>query len=437
MRDDCTRFTRVYFLGEKSGAASAFESFFAEVQADGTPSPVMVVRSDNGGEFFGGDFGKLCRKRGIKQEFTPAVSPKYNGVAERALALINDTALAARIQAPVLYPGASTYPPLWAKAVFWACHFLKRTASTVNSGEKYQYEMRYGSPPPPGEVWPFLKPPNCRVKRDIQSQPKAQDCYYVGPSVDPLRDCMRVLNAHCPILTTRNVTWQHVPSAPPAPPPQVPPISEEGESTAGEGASSQGEERVENLYRESDLDMTEVWPPVPPATREAPAVEPGAGAGGSAEGNPPTPSISVGRDDFGGINGKSSSSSSDDIRTSSDSCDSSNSNDSGDLPALVERPARDSTMSASCADALLVCAMRTVEVKRTMEGETVEIERPHDSLLEEPLEKEREWLEELERRGAQLKQREEEQDWDCPVAIAVNNNPSYVFHHQSGRNPAK
>ena len=72
VRDDCTRFTRVLFLGKKSDAASAFESFPAEVWAGGTPSAVMEIRSDNGEEFFGGGFGKLCRKRRIKQEFTPA-----------------------------------------------------------------------------------------------------------------------------------------------------------------------------------------------------------------------------------------------------------------------------------------------------------------------------------------------------------------------------
>ena len=76
VRDDCTRFNRVYFLRHKSDAASAFESFLAEVRADGIPSTVMAVRSDNGREFFGGAFGELCRKRCIKQEFTPADSPK-------------------------------------------------------------------------------------------------------------------------------------------------------------------------------------------------------------------------------------------------------------------------------------------------------------------------------------------------------------------------
>ena len=142
----------MYFLGKKSDAASAFESFLAEVRADGTPSAVTAVRSGNGGAFFGGEFGELCHKRGIKQEFTPTDSPKYNGVAKRALALINDAALATRIQAPVLYTDAPAYPSLWAEAVTWGCHVLNHTATTANPGEKSPYEMWYGSPPPRGGV---------------------------------------------------------------------------------------------------------------------------------------------------------------------------------------------------------------------------------------------------------------------------------------------
>ena len=126
--------------GQEFGCSQC-ESFLAKVRADGTSSAVMTVRSDNGGEFFGGDFGKLYRKRGIKQEFTLVDSPNYNGVAEGALALINDTALAACIQAPVLYPGAPSYTFLWTEAVYWACHVLNRTATTANSGDKSPYEM--------------------------------------------------------------------------------------------------------------------------------------------------------------------------------------------------------------------------------------------------------------------------------------------------------
>ena len=76
-------------------------------------------------------------------------------------------------------------------------------------------------------------------------------------------------------------------------------------------------------------------------------------------------------------------------------------------------------MSTSCADALLAYTMGTMEVKRTVEEQATEIEPAHDSLLEEHLEKKREWLEELERRDALLEQREEEQDSDCSLAMAV------------------
>ena len=157
-----------------------------------------------------------------------------------------------------------------------------------------------------------------------------------------------------------------------------------------------------------------------------PAVSPGRGGAsgkicsrghGGAEGNPPTPSVPPGRADFGGINGNSSSYSSEDSRTSSDS---SSGNDGGDFPTHARRPARDleafgelpvlqsghtrsqsrgSAMGASCADDLLAYAMRAIEAEKPTEEKAAEVERAHDSLLEEQLEKEREWLEKLEGRG--------------------------------------
>ena len=148
-----------------------------------------------------------------------------------------------------------------------------------------------------------------------------------------------------------------------------------------------------------------------------PAVSPGRGGAsgkicsrghGGTEGNPPTPSVPPGRADFGGINGNGSSYSSEDSRTSSDS---SSGNDGGDFPALARRPARDLeafgelpalqsghtrsqsrglAMGASCADDLLAYVMRAMEAEKPTEEKAAEVERAHDSLLEEQLEKARE-----------------------------------------------
>ena len=154
-------------MRHKSDAAELFKEFLADSRADDVPSKVVIVRSDGGGEFRGGEFGDLCRTRGIKQEFTTADSPQFNGVAERALGLIETAAMAGRIQARELYPGAQlpATDSLWAEASHWACDALNRTATTANPESKSPYEMWYGRPPPV-VLLPFLKPGYCKVKRE-------------------------------------------------------------------------------------------------------------------------------------------------------------------------------------------------------------------------------------------------------------------------------
>ena len=231
-----------------------------------------------------------------------------------------------------------------------ACNALNRTATKANPGNKSPYEMWYISPSLAGEVWPFLKPAIYRV---YKSQPKAQDCYYVVPSVNHPRDCMRVLTTHRTILPTRNDTWHHVPSAFPAPQQHLPPIAEEGESIAGEGASgedasgkgasSQDGRRVADLDSESDLDMTGVGS-VLHATRKALAVEAGDGTGEVAKGSPPALSGPSWRAEIGSANDSSNPKDDSTSRRGSDSNTSpttngssstSGSGSSGDVFALI------------------------------------------------------------------------------------------------------
>ena len=327
----------------------------------------------------------------------------------------------------------------------WACNAVNRTATKANPGNKSPYEMWHGSPPPAGEVLPFLKPAIYRVKRENKSLPKAQDCYYIGLSVNHPRHCMQMFTTHRTILTTRNVTCQHVPTAPPGPQQYLPPIAEEGNSTAGEGASSQGGKRLVDMDSESDLDMTGVGP-VLPATRNAPAAEAGAGTGGVAEVNPPAPSAPSRRAEIGSANNSSNSkddrtsrrgNDSNASHTSIASSSTSGSGSSEDITDLTGTEARRLqnfgkssepqsgrtrsqswgwTSSESCTDTLLAYA-------RTEAEEAEETERVHDLLLEEHLEVEREWLDEsqdwFEGRWLRVKQREEEQGPDCLLAMAA------------------
>ena len=115
-------------MRHKSDAEEMFKQFLADTRADGVPSQVMIVRSDGGGKFRGGKFGDLCRSRCIKQKFTTADSPQFNGVAERALGLIETAAMADRMQARELFPGARlpATESLRAKSSNWACVALNR-----------------------------------------------------------------------------------------------------------------------------------------------------------------------------------------------------------------------------------------------------------------------------------------------------------------------
>ena len=128
-----------------------------------------MIRPDDGDEFSEMKFGKPCRERNIKQEFTTAGSPEYNGVARRGLALIESAALAARIQACELFAGFSLPdgPSLWAEAMNWACGAYNRTATVGNSRSRSPSQIFYGELSQTSPI-PFLKPVfsniNARIK---------------------------------------------------------------------------------------------------------------------------------------------------------------------------------------------------------------------------------------------------------------------------------
>ena len=194
IRDDLSRYTWLYFISHKPDAAEVFKQFLADLRVEGIPSEVVVVRSDNGGEFNQGEFGQLCRERNIKQELTTADSPEYNGVAERGLATIESPALAARIQASELFPGFDIpeKPSFWAEAMSWACDAYNRTATVANPGNRSPHEMFYGEIPENSPI-PFLKPGYFTYKRMNKMDPNARECFYLGPARNHPRESKRIL----------------------------------------------------------------------------------------------------------------------------------------------------------------------------------------------------------------------------------------------------
>ena len=65
IKDDYSRYTWMYFISHESDAADTFAKFLSDLRLEGIPSEIVVIRSDDGGEFSEGKFGKLCRERNI------------------------------------------------------------------------------------------------------------------------------------------------------------------------------------------------------------------------------------------------------------------------------------------------------------------------------------------------------------------------------------
>ena len=183
-------------------------------------------------------FGVLCTTEKIRQEFTTANSPQYNGVAERQIAIIDAADLAARTQAAAKYPN-EVLPrgeTLWAVQAHWAYRALNFTATSANLGFKSPHEMWFGSPPS-SSPFPFLKPDFHSVKRRNKLQPKAVRCWYLGPAPNYPRDAMRILCKSGRVVATRYVAWAHVPTHIPSTPQQA--------IFAPRGNSSNGDESEE------------------------------------------------------------------------------------------------------------------------------------------------------------------------------------------------
>ena len=189
--------------------------------------------------------------------------------------MIEPAALAARIQASELFPGYSLPEgaSLWAEAMNWACDAYNRTATVANSSNRSRHEMFYGVTPQSSPI-PFLKPGFCKFKRTNKMDPKARECFYLGPARNPPSERKRVLVRTGKVIITRNVTCDHIPHSRP-PTVRSTPLGERegcdhgksreaslfgGETELGNAESESSGEGVEMVTSEADDTEVESTP---------------------------------------------------------------------------------------------------------------------------------------------------------------------------------
>ena len=79
----------------------------------------------------------------------------------------------------------------------------------MNPGNRSPHEIFYGEVPHSSPIL-FLKPGYCKYKRMNKMDPKARECFYLGPARNHPRESKRVLVNTGKVIITRNVTWAHV-----------------------------------------------------------------------------------------------------------------------------------------------------------------------------------------------------------------------------------
>lgn len=136
--DDCTRWTEVFFLRQKSDALKVFQEYKARVEKL-TNEKITYLQSDNGREFCNEEFENYLKIHGIQRRLTAPYTPEQNGVAEHMNRTLVEMARCLLFQA-----GLET--SFWAEAVHTAAYLRNRCISSSLSG-KTPYEKWKGIVP--------------------------------------------------------------------------------------------------------------------------------------------------------------------------------------------------------------------------------------------------------------------------------------------------
>nr|GEX83434.1 putative ribonuclease H-like domain-containing protein [Tanacetum cinerariifolium] len=184
--DDFSRFTWVFFLATKDETSKVLKPFITAIENQINKN-VKVIRCDNRTKLKNKDFDKLYGIKGIKREYSNAITLQQNGVIERKNMTLIDAARTMLVDSLLLVT-------FWAEAVNTACYVLNR-ALVTKTHNKTPYKLLNGRSPRLDLMRPF----GCLVTILNTLDPlgkfkgKADEGFLVGYSVTS--KAFRVFNA--------------------------------------------------------------------------------------------------------------------------------------------------------------------------------------------------------------------------------------------------
>jgi transposase InsO family protein len=135
--NDCSRFTWVFFLQDKSETQEVLKKFLRMSQNE-FDAKVKKIRSGNNTEFKNTQVEDFLDEKDIKHEFLTPYTPQQNGVAERK----NRTLIE---MVRTMLDEYKTLDQFWVEAINTTCHainrlylhkFLKKTSYELLAGNK-------------------------------------------------------------------------------------------------------------------------------------------------------------------------------------------------------------------------------------------------------------------------------------------------------------
>ncbi|KAK9912822.1 hypothetical protein M0R45_036662 [Rubus argutus] len=171
--DDCTRFTWIFPMKNKSEVFQYFQYLCALIQNQFSTS-VKTLRSDGGGEYMSLKFKEFLNLKGIIHQVSCPHSPKQNGVSERKNRHLRETTV-------TLLQNASLPPLFWYHACAISTYLINRMPTpTLNMISPF--ECLYNQLPPVDMLrvfgcacYPLMTP-----YRANKLQPKTVRCIFVG-----------------------------------------------------------------------------------------------------------------------------------------------------------------------------------------------------------------------------------------------------------------
>ncbi|GAA5831435.1 hypothetical protein JCM3770_000010, partial [Rhodotorula araucariae] len=143
VRDECTGWVDGEPIKDKSSptVSAAFKAAYLRMRTDLAPAGLatgLAVQSDNGSEFIGAPFQKVCDELGISQRFTTPYTPQQNGIAERGNRTIKEIIGALLAEGGLL-------KQFWGEAFYYAMFLMNNRPYAPLGGETPYHKVNGGT----------------------------------------------------------------------------------------------------------------------------------------------------------------------------------------------------------------------------------------------------------------------------------------------------